>query len=68
MGATASMIFGTIKNKRDVVFLQSDILNRRDENSYTVRDFAYDLGVQYLTNIGGKNLIFGATYCPENKI
>ena len=34
MGATASMIFGTIKNKRDVV-LQSDILNRRDEIIYS---------------------------------
>ena len=31
IGATASMIFGTIKQKRDVVFSQSDIFNRRDE-------------------------------------
>ena len=57
MGATASMIFGTLKQKRDVVFSQSDIFNRRDEYSYTTRDYTYDFGVQYLTNIGTKNLI-----------
>ena len=65
LGATASVIFGTIKNKRDVTFSQSDILNRRDEYSYTARDLTYDFGFQYLTNVGKKNLIFGATYCPE---
>ena len=64
----ASMIFGTIKNKRDVTFSQSDILNRRDEYSYTTRDLTYDFGFQYLTNVGKKNLIFGATYCPEEII
>jgi len=68
IGGTASMIFGTIKNTRDVVFLQPDIINRRDENAYTVRDLTYDLGVQYLTSMGGKNLIFGATYCPESNL
>ena len=68
IGATTSMIFGTIKNKRDVVFSQSDILNRRDEYSYTTRDLAYDFGVQYLTKVGQKNLIFGATYCPESHL
>ena len=65
LGATASVIFGTIKNKRDVTFSQSDILNRRDEYSYTARDLTYDFGFQYLTNVGKKNLIFGATDCPE---
>ena len=68
IGATASMIFGTIKQKRDVVFSQSDIFNRRDEYTYTTKDYTYDFGVQYLTNIGGKNLIFGATYCPESNL
>ena len=68
IGATASMIFGTLKQKRDVVFSQSDIFNRRDEYSYTTRDYTYDFGVQYLTNIGTKNLIFGATYCPESNL
>ena len=29
IGATASMIFGTIKQKRDVVFSQSDIFNQK---------------------------------------
>ncbi len=68
IGVTASMIFGTIKNKRDVVFSQSNILNRRDQYSYTTRDYIYDFGVQYLTNVWGKNLIFGATYCPESNL
>ena len=68
IGATASMIFGTIKQKRDVVFSQSDILNRRDEYIYTTKDYTYDFGVQYLTNMGGKNLIFGATYSPESSL
>ena len=68
LGATASVIFGTIKNKRDVTFSQSDILNRRDEYSYTARDLTYDFGFQYLTNVGKKNLIFGATYCPESNL
>lgn len=65
IGATASMIFGTINQKRDVVFAQSDILNRRDQYTYTTRDYTYDLGVQYQTNISNKNLTLGATYCPE---
>lgn len=68
IGATASMIFGTIKQKRDIVFSQSNIFNRRDEHAYTVRDYIYDFGVQYLTNLGNKNLIFGATYCPESNL
>ena len=68
IGATASMIFGTIKQKRDVVFSQSDIFNRRDEYTYTTKDYAYDFGFQYLTNIGKKNLIFGATYCPKSNL
>ena len=68
IGATASMIFGTLKQKRDVVFSQSDIFNRRDEYTYTTKDYAYDFGFQYLTNMGGKNLIFGATYCPESNL
>ncbi len=68
IGATASLVFGTIKQKRDVVFSQSDIFNRRDEYAYTTTDYTYDFGVQYLTNMGGKNLIFGATYCPESNL
>ena len=68
VGVTASMIFGTIKNKRDVVFPQSDILNRSDEYSYTTRDYTHDFGIQYITNVGKKNLIFGATYCPESNL
>ena len=68
IGATASMIFGTIKQKRDVVFSQSDIFNRRDEYTYTTKDYTYDFGIQYLSKIGGKNLIFGATYCPESNL
>ena len=68
LGATASVIFGTIKNKRDVTFSQSDILNRRDEYTYTARDYKYDFGFQYLTEMGTKNLILGATYCPESNL
>ena len=68
LGATASMIFGKIQQKRDVVFSQSDILNRRDEYTYTARDYKYDFGFQYLTEMGTKNLILGATYCPESNL
>lgn len=68
IGATASMVFGTIKNKRDVTFSQSDILNRRDEYAYTVRDYTYDFGVQYQTTVLEKNLTFGAAYCPESNL
>ena len=68
LGATASVIFGTIKNKRDAVFSQPDVLNRRDEYTYTARDYSYDFGVQYLTKVLEKNLIFGATYCPESNL
>lgn len=68
LGATASMIFGTIKNKREAVFSQPDILNRRDEYTYTARDYTYDFGVQYLTKVLEKKLIFGATYCPESNL
>tara|TARA_Y100000589_G_scaffold153443_1_gene146149 strand:- start:1992 stop:3287 length:1296 start_codon:yes stop_codon:yes gene_type:complete len=68
LGATVSMIFGTIQQNRDVVFSQSDILNRRDEFTYTARDYKYDFGFQYLTEMGAKNLIIGATYCPESNL
>lgn len=65
VGATASMIFGTINQKRELVFDQPNILNRRDENSYTTRDYTYDLGFQYQIKRANKNLTLGATYCPE---
>lgn len=65
LGATVSMIFGTINQKRDAVFSQSDILNRRDELNYTAVDYIYDFGVQYQAKLGSKNMTFGATYCPE---
>ena len=66
VGATASMIFGTLIQKRDILFSQLNALNRRDESSYTAKDFIYDLGVQYQINLGNKKVIFGATYCPES--
>ena len=65
IGATGSMIFGTINQTRDVVFNQPDVLNRRDEYTYTVRDYIYDLGLQYQTSLANKNLTVGITYCPE---
>ena len=68
LGATASIIFGTIKNKREAVFSQSDIFNRRDEYAFTARDYTYDFGVQYQTKVLEKKLIFGATYCPESNL
>lgn len=68
IGATASMIFGRIKNKREAVFSQPDMFNRRDEYTFAARDFTYDFGVQYLTKVLDKRLIFGATYCPESNL
>ena len=65
VGATASMIFGKINQTRDVVFSQTDVLNRRDEYTYTARDYIYDLGLQYQTSLANKNLTAGITYCPE---
>lgn len=67
-GATASMIFGTLNQKRDLVFNDSQELRRRDESSYNVRDLKHDFGFQYQTNISDKQLTIGATYSPETTL
>lgn len=67
-GATASMIFGTLNQKRDLVFNDSQELRRRDESSYIVRDLTYDFGFQYQTNISDKQITIGATYSPETTL
>ena len=67
-GATASMIFGTLNQKRDLVFNDSQELWRRDESAYNVRDLTYDFGFQYQTNVSDKQLTIGATYSPETTL
>ncbi len=68
VGATCSGIFGRLKNKRDLVYSQNDYLNRRDENTYTVRDFVVDLGAQYQTTLNDKTLTLGASFQPESRL
>jgi len=65
VGVTGNIIFGTLTQQRDLRSNDENFINRRDENLYTVKDFSFDLGVQYQTNIKGKQLIFGATYSPQ---
>jgi hypothetical protein len=65
VGATGSMIFGTLNQQRDLIFDDQYVLNRRDDNSYYVRDYTYDAGIQYQKNIGDKYFTFGATYSPQ---
>ncbi len=64
-GATGNIIFGTLTQQRDLRSNDENFINRRDENLYTVKDFSFDLGVQYQTNIKDKHLIIGATYSPQ---
>ncbi len=64
-GATGSMIFGTLNQKRDLIFEDEHTLNRRDDNSYNVRDYTYDFGVQYQLDIADQHLTLGATYSPQ---
>ena len=68
VGGTCSGVFGRLKSKRDLVYSQNDYLNRRDENTYTVRDFVVDLGVQYQTTLNDKSLILGASFQPESSL
>lgn len=65
VGVTGNIIFGTLTQQRDLRSDAVNFINRRDENLYTVKDFSFDLGVQYQTNIKDKQLIFGATYTPQ---
>lgn len=65
VGATASMLFGTLNQQRDILFEDEYMLNRRDDYSYYVRDYSYDLGLQYHMEFGEKYFTFGATYSPE---
>jgi hypothetical protein len=65
VGATANAIFGTLEQRRDLWSDEPDFINRRDESLYTVKDFSFDAGIQYQTNIKDKQLIFGATYSPQ---
>tara|TARA_B100000795_G_scaffold138716_1_gene103691 strand:- start:14775 stop:16064 length:1290 start_codon:yes stop_codon:yes gene_type:complete len=65
VGVTGNVIFGTLTQQRDLRSDALNFINRRDENLYTVKDFSFDFGVQYQTNIKDKQLIFGATYTPQ---
>ena len=65
IGATTNVLFGTLKERRDLWSDEPDFINRRDESLYTVKDFSFDAGVQYQTTIADKQLIFGATYSPQ---
>jgi len=65
VGVTGSSIFGTLNQKRDLIFNDKYTLNRRDNNSYHVSDYAFDVGVQYQMNFVDKRLTFGATYSPQ---
>lgn len=65
LGATGSMIFGTLNQKRDLTFEDEYMLNRRDDHSYYVRDYTYDVGIQYQMDFDDKQVTFGATYSPQ---
>lgn len=65
IGATANIIFGTLIQQRDLWSDEPFFINRRDESFYTVKDFSFDTGIQYLAKIKDKQLIFGATYSPQ---
>ena len=65
VGATGSMIFGTLNQQRDLIFEDEFVLNRRDHNSYYVRDYTYDVGLQFRKNIVDKYFTLGLTYCPQ---
>jgi len=65
VGATGSMVFGTLNQKRDLIFEDDHLLNRRDNNSYHVKDYTCDFGIQYQMNLEDKLLTFGATYRPK---
>ena len=68
IGFTANVIFGTLKEQRDLWFEEPNLINRRDESIYTVNDATLDLGLQYLRTIKGKQLIFGATFSPQSNL
>jgi len=65
VGATGSSVFGTLNQKRDLIFEDDYLLNRRDNNSYHVSDYTCDFGVQYQMDLEDKQLTFGATYSPQ---
>jgi hypothetical protein len=68
LGATGSSVFGRLKRQRDVVYFQDDYLNRRDENTYTVRDFVIDFGAQYQLSVKEKTVVLGASFQPQSNL
>ena len=65
IGVTANIIFGTLNQQTNLWFSEPDFINRREESLYTVRDFAFDTGIQYQVNIKDKKFIFGAVFSPQ---
>jgi hypothetical protein len=68
LGLTVNMIFGTLKEQRDLWSEEPNFINSRDENNYTVKDASFDVGAQYQTMYKDKQLIFGATYTPQTSL
>jgi hypothetical protein len=68
IGTTGSSFFGRLKRQRDVVYFQNDYLNRRDENTYTVRDFVIDFGTQYRLSVKEKTVVLGASFQPQSNL
>ena len=47
VGASVAMIFGSLGQKRDLSFDNTDFLNRRDISTLYIRDYVFDFGAQF---------------------
>lgn len=65
IGATGSMLFGTLNQTTDVEMDIEHALHRREVRSYHLRDYFFDFGVQYQAQLADKKMVVGATFSPE---
>lgn len=65
VGASVAMIFGSLGQKRDLSFDNTDFLNRRDISTLYIRDYVFDFGAQFKKFINEKKLVLGATLSPQ---
>lgn len=68
VGATGSMLFGTLNQTTDVEMSAEHAMHRREKKTYYVREFFFDFGLQYETKVADKSLVIGATYAPETSM
>jgi hypothetical protein len=69
VGMNASYLWGDITRQNHVGFADAGKYEEWRINTLSVKDFKFDIGVQYTRSINKKNdITFGAIFSPKNKL